>query len=192
MKKIAAYIRVSTAGQNLAGQKREIQSWVAGNCPDREIVWFQDKATGNNLKRPGFDRLQKAIFNGEVDTVLVYKLDRVSRKLQDGINTICDWVDRGIRIVAITQQIDFNGTVGKMFASVILAVAEMEQETRRERQAAGIAAAKAAGKYQGRQKGTTKSDANRARELKNQGLKVKEIATALGVSAMTVYRYLKD
>ncbi len=45
----------------------------------------------------------------------------------------------------MTQQIDFNGAVGRMLAAVLLGVAEMEQEMRRERQAAGIAAAKERG-----------------------------------------------
>jgi len=192
MKKLAAYIRVSTTGQTLASQKAELESWIAGNCPERDVVWFEDKATGNNTDRPGFAKLQKAVFNGEVDTILVYKLDRLSRKLQDGINVICGWVDSGIRIVAVSQQIDFNGTVGKMFASVILAVAEMEQETRKERQAAGIAVAKKAGKYKGRKAGTHKADTARAKELREAGHPVSEIANLLGVSRPTVYAYLKN
>ena len=192
MKKLAAYIRISSnKGQTLDSQKAEIQKWLDGNANGREVVWFEDKATGNNTDRPGFAKLQKAVFNGEVDTVLVYKLDRLSRKLQDGINVICGWVDSGIRIVAVSQQIDFNGTVGKMFASVILAVAEMEQETRKERQAAGIAVAKKAGKYTGRKAGTHKADVARAKELREAGHPVAEIANLLGVSRPTVYAYLK-
>jgi len=76
--------------------------------------------------------------------------------MRDGINVLCDWCDKGLRIVAVSQQIDFNGTMGKMLAAMLLGVAEMEQETRRERQAVGIAAAKAKGVYRGRKQGTTK------------------------------------
>jgi DNA invertase Pin-like site-specific DNA recombinase len=139
-KSVAAYARVSTVGQNEAGQQAEIERWLLGNG----IVgarWFCDKDTGDNLNRPAFQKLQKAIFMGEVGTVLVWKLDRLSRSLRDGINVLSDWCDRGLRVVSVTQQIDFSGTVGKMIAAVLLAVAQMEQETRRERQAAGIAVA---------------------------------------------------
>ena len=188
--KTAIYIRVSTVGQNEAGQRLEIERWLAGhNVTD--VVWYSDKQTGDNLDRPGFEALQKAIFRGEVHTIVVYKLDRLSRKLKDGIALLCDWCDRGLRVVSVTQQIDFAGTVGKMIASVLFAVAEMEQETRRERQAAGIEAARAAGKYRGRKKGSVTVDAGRVTELKEQGLTIKEIASALGVSRRTVHRHLE-
>jgi len=188
--KTAIYIRVSTVGQNEAGQRLEIERWLAGhNVTD--VVWYSDKQTGDNLDRPGFEALQEAIFRGEVHTVVVYKLDRLSRKLKDGIALLCDWCDRGLRVVSVTQQIDFAGTVGKMIASVLFAVAEMEQETRRERQHAGIEAARAVGKYKGRKKGSVTVDAGRVMELREQGLKIKEIASALGVSRRTVHRHLK-
>ena len=81
-----------------------------------------------------FERLQRSIFNGQVKTVVIWKLDRLSRKMRDGINVLCEWCDRGVRVVSVTQQIDLSGTVGKMIAAVLLGVAEMEQETRRERE----------------------------------------------------------
>ncbi len=77
-----------------------------------------------------------------------------------------------------------------MLAAVLLGVAEMEQETRRERQAAGIAAAKDRGVYFGRAKGTTKAKPARAVELRKQKLTDNEIGKALGVSRRTVQRYL--
>ena len=66
----------------------------------------------------------------------------------------------------VTQQLDFNGTSGKMLAAIFFALAEMEQQTRRERQAAGIAIAKEDGKYSGRKPGTLKADASRAAKLR--------------------------
>jgi len=191
-KTVACYVRVSTVGQNQAGQKREIKRWLEGNGIDPNSVgWFVDKESGDSLARPGFEKLQTAIFNGEVGTVVVWKLDRLSRKLRDGINTLCDWCERGLRVVSVTQQIDFNGTVGKMLAAVLLGVAEMEQETRRERQRAGIEAAKANGVYLGRKPGTTKAKPARAKALLERGNTHEEIATSLGVSRRTVIRYLQ-
>jgi DNA invertase Pin-like site-specific DNA recombinase len=95
-----------------------------------------------------------------------------------------------MRVVSVTQQIDFNGTIGKMVASVLLGVAEMEQQTRKERQKAGIEAAKERGVYIGRKQGTTKGKPQRARELREKGLTHNEIAESLGVSRRTVFRYL--
>jgi DNA invertase Pin-like site-specific DNA recombinase len=134
---------------------------------------------------------RSAVFAGEVGTIVTYKLDRMSRSLRDGINVLSDWCDKGLRVVSVTQQIDFNGTVGKLLAAVLLGIAEMEQETRRERQAAGIAAAKKAGRYWGRKRGTTKAEPERALKLRANGLTVDEIAASLGVSRNTVFRYLR-
>ena len=187
----AVYIRVSTAGQNEEGQRREIDRWLRGNGVDN-AEWYLDKETGDNLDRPAFKRLQTAIFSGEVQTVVCWKLDRLSRSMRDGINTLCEWCDRGLRVVSVTQQIDFNGTVGKMIAGVLFAVAEMEQETRRERQRVGIEAAQERGVYRGRRQGTVKANPVRARQLRERGLRVHEISEALGVSTRTVWRYLRQ
>lgn len=185
----AVYIRVSTIGQNESGQRREITRWLRGNGIT-DVRWFVDKATGDNLDRPAFAALQRAIFDGEVECVVCWKLDRLSRSLRDGINTLADWADRGLRVVSVTQQLDFNGAVGKMLAAVLLGVAEMEQETRRERQAAGIAAARERGAYLGRRAGSTKAKPARARQLRDRGNTIDEIAAALGVSRRTVHNYL--
>ncbi len=186
--KTAVYVRVSTVGQNEAGQRKEIERWLTGN--GLEAAWYVDKESGNHLERAEFQRLQADIFNGTVKTVVVWKLDRLSRSLQDGINTLCEWLNRGVRLVSVTQQLDFAGPTGKLIASVLFAVAEMEQETRRERQAAGIAVAKSNGIYTGRTPGSTAANPKRARKLRSQGLKDSEIAKALGVSRRTVLRYV--
>ncbi|HEY5869124.1 MAG TPA: recombinase family protein [Candidatus Tectomicrobia bacterium] len=55
------------------------------------------------------------------------------------------------------QQLDLSGAVGRLVASVLFGLAEIEQEYRRERQAAGIAVAKRKGRYHGRAEGTTKA-----------------------------------
>jgi DNA invertase Pin-like site-specific DNA recombinase len=190
----AVYVRVSTASQNEDGQRREIQKWLSGNGIDpTNVLWLTDKETGDNLNRPAFERLQKKVFDGQIGTIVVYKLDRISRSLRDGINVLCNWCERGIRVVSTSQQIDFSGTIGKLIASVLFAVAELEQQTRRERQAAGIAVAKERGRYLGRPRGATKFgvDTRRASQLRSQGLTHAEIAQALGVSVSSVRRYLK-
>lgn len=188
---IAVYLRVSTTGQTLDSQRAEVDRWLVGHGI-ANAIFFTDHSTGDNLDRPGFDALQSAIFHGEVSTVVVYKLDRLARTMKDGINTLCDWLERGVRVVSASQEFDFAGKTGKLIASVLFGVAEMEQETRRERQAAGIANAKAKGIYRGRQPGSTTGDPTKARELHSTGRSVAEIATLLKVSRQTVYRYLQN
>jgi DNA invertase Pin-like site-specific DNA recombinase len=187
--KTAAYLRVSSDDQTVDSQRREVERWLVGNGVT-EVEWYIDVFTGTRMDRPEFERLQRDVFNGEVKTIVVYKLDRVSRSLRDGINVLCDWLNQNVRVVSVTQQLDFAGPTGKLIAATLFAVAELERETLRERQRAGIEAAKLKGAYLGRAKGTTKAKPERARLLRAKGLSYEEIATALGVHRTTVQRYV--
>ena len=190
---IGVYLRVSSLGQRLDSQEAEIRRWLEANGIDVAAVeWYCDAGhSGKSLRRPDFDRLQADVFAGRVRTVVVWKLDRLSRRLRDGVNLLADWCERGVRVVVVSQQIDLSGVVGRMLAAVMLGLAEIELEHRAERQAAGIRVAKTKGKYRGRKLGTTKGKPERARELKERGLTAAEIATALGVSERTAWRYLR-
>jgi DNA invertase Pin-like site-specific DNA recombinase len=188
---LAAYCRVSSRKQKADGQVSEIGKWLAAHgYDDQQVAWYIDKETGKTLCRDEFQRLQRDIFSGKVGTVVSWKLDRLSRRLRDGINVLADWCERGLKIVVVTQQIELNGAVGRMIAALLLGLAEIELEYRAERQAAGIEVAKRKGVYRGRKKGTTKGEPERARELRAKGLKVSEIAQAMGTSKRTVQRYL--
>jgi DNA invertase Pin-like site-specific DNA recombinase len=188
---IACYVRVSSPQQKNDSQKAEIKRWLKQNDVDKSsVTWFEDTERGKTLKRPALALLRKSIFDGSVKTLVVWKIDRLSRDQRLGINLLADWCERGVRVVSVTQQIDLNGAVGRMVASVLFGLAEIESEYRRERQSAGISVAKARGVYRGRKKGTTKAKPSRAQELRRQGLTVPEVARALGITERTAYRYL--
>ena len=141
--KTAAYIRVSSHSQKTASQKADIRRWLTAHGHDPDTVqWFEDKETGATLQRPGLLALKEAIFAGTVKTVVVWKLDRLARSMREGINTLTAWCESGVRVVSVTQQIDLSGTVGHLVAGVLFAIAEIELQHTRERQAAGITAAK--------------------------------------------------
>ncbi len=188
---IGVYTRVSTYDQKTRSQKAEIIQWLTAYGHDLKTVqWFEDKETGTTLNRAGFNALCEAIFAGDIKTVVIWKLDRIARSQCEGINVLSKWCESGVRVVSVTQQIDLSGTVGHLVAGVLFAIAEIELQHSRERQAAGIAVAKKNGVYTGRKQGTTKAKPERARALSAKGLKIAEIATALGVSERTVFRYL--
>lgn len=160
---IAAYCRTSTTRQKNDSQIAEIEKWLAAHGHDlAQVQWFIDQESGKTLKRPQFERLQKAIFSGEIKTVVVWKLDRLSRRLKDGVNVLSDWCEKEVRIVVVTQQIELGGAVGRMIAALLLGLAEIELEYRRERQMAGIEVARKKGMFLGREKGTTKAKPSRA------------------------------
>jgi DNA invertase Pin-like site-specific DNA recombinase len=184
------YIRVSSPkGQKTDSQRAELEAWVKRHRM-KAVQWFEDRESGASLQRPSFEKLQTAIFAGQITTVIVWKLDRLARNLKEGVNVLADWCKRSVRVIAITQQIDLSGPVGHLIASLLFGIAEIELHHAKERQAIGIALARKRGIYTGRKSGTTKAPPVRARALKKQGLKVSEIAAALGVKERSVYNYL--
>ena len=222
-KKPAVYIRVSSKDQSKASQMHELVKWLLEykNASDETVAalqddpkelkrwmtdaatWYVDEGTSGDRihDRPAFNAMQKAIFDGQHDTVIVWKLDRLSRKMSHGIQCLSDWLERGIHFISTTQRIDLTGPVGKIIAAVLLGVAEMEQETRRERQRAGIEAKKkshpgcykrAARKGAEKRTGKRKENPKRALELKQQGHSLAEIANILNVGRTTAHRYLKE
>jgi DNA invertase Pin-like site-specific DNA recombinase len=188
---VAAYIRVSSQGQKTDSQRVELAAWLKRHRHAR-VQWFEDKESGANLQREAFQKLQAAIFAGEVTTVVVWKLDRLARNLREGVNILAEWCQRGVRVIVVTQQIDLSGPVGHMIASLLFGIAEIELQHSKERQAIGIALAKKRGVYKGRQRGSTKATPERALALRKQGLKPPEIANALGVKERTVFNYLRQ
>ena len=188
---MACYCRVSTHRQKVDSQKADILRWLTGHAvAPTAIQGFEDVESGTTLHRPAFDRMQQGIFAGTIRTVVVWKLDRISRRQCEGVHLLAEWCQRGVRVVVITQQLDLKGAVGRLVAGVLFGLAEIEQEYRQERQAAGIAVAKRQGRYHGRAKGTTKAQPARAQLLYARGFTVGEIQQALQISRRTVYRYL--
>ncbi|KAA1262300.1 DNA-invertase hin [Rubripirellula obstinata] len=190
---IAAYLRCSSDDQSTEAQRADLERYLEREGFDlSRVQWFIDEGTtGDNLDRPAFEELDRLIANGAVATVVVWKLDRLSRSMIDGLTTVSRWLESGVRFVSTTQAFDFRGTIGKMVAALCFGFAEIEQQSRRERQAVGIQHAKANGTYKGRAKGATKAgvDPSRAKELRSKGLTFREIAAALGVSAPTARSY---
>ena len=195
----AVYLRVSTAGQKDDSQVYEVERYVkAQGLP--AVHYYRDTASGANLDRPEFERLQRDVFSGQVRAVIVWKLDRLARSLRDGIDCLCDWLARNVHVVSVSQQLDFNGATGKLIAAVLLAVAEMERETIRERVRAGIAARQAKGLPMGRRPGQCpkwslakrKIDPAMAASLKTQGVPVKDIAAKFGCTRQAVSGVLNE
>lgn len=191
MKHTALYVRVSTAhkqDKGLDSQEKALIEYCRNHgITDYKI--YRDKQTGGTLDRPALLKLQQDIFRGRVSTVIVWKLDRLSRSLKDGIGLLVDWLEQGIRIVAVAQQFDFNGAVGQLIASVLLGIAQMERENIRENISRGMKAAKQRGVKIGGSKPKVNTD--EVLQLKEQGLSISAIANELGCSRQTVYSAMR-
>ena len=189
---IGVYIRISSHSQKTDSQYVEINRWLEAHGHDLASVrYYEDQESGTTLNRSSWIELQEAIFAGEIKTVVVWKLDRLARSMKEGINVLSSLCEAGVRVVSVTQQLDLSGSIGQVVAGVLFGIAQIEHENIRERQAAGIAVAKEKGIYKGRKSGTLKANPARAKELKAQGFKNKEISSALGISLRSVSSYLK-
>ena len=193
MKIVACYIRVSPGGKNQATQTREINQWLKSNrIHSKTVRWYIDKSTRASTNRRAFETLQSDISNREVGTVVIWRLDRLSPTMRDGLSILRDWSNGPLRIVSVTQHIDFKGGAGKAIASVVNGLAEMAYETKREQSTAGLAVARARGKEAGRPK-VAADDAKvlKAKELEKDGmLSVGGICKKLKISRSTYYRYV--
>lgn len=188
---IACYCRSSHEDQQIDPQIQEVKDYVKGH--GLEVQYFIDEGhTGNDTERPGFKALQEKVFKGQVQTIIVQRLDRIARRMIDGIKALEGWLDSGIRMVSVRQQLDFSGPTGKMLAQLFFVLSEWETNIRKERQAVGIAEARKAGKYKGGKVGRRWHNEAQIRSLYKRGISITDIAKVKKVSRPTIYRYINS
>ena len=100
--------------------------------------------------RPIKQEVMKLLREGKFDGVLVYKLDRWARSLQELIMNIEELKNKGKQFVVMTQNIDTSSASGMLFLQILGAFAEFEREIIRERTMAGLDRARRQGKKLGR------------------------------------------
>jgi site-specific DNA recombinase len=143
--KTAVYMRVSTPAQDVRSQRNDIERYLTGHnitVPDER--WYTDEGvSGKTLDRPGFKRLQAAVFAGEVDTVIMASIKRFARTMIDGIVEVDKWQQVKCELVLVREgwKIDpsswAGGAMFKCMVAMHLAFAEEERERIRARCAAG-------------------------------------------------------
>jgi DNA invertase Pin-like site-specific DNA recombinase len=115
---IACYCRVSSRRQKTDGQKAARIRWLTGHgIQPSSIQWLEQYETGTTMRCLAFERMQRVIFDGTVATVVVWKLDRLSRRQHEGITMLADWCERGVRVGVVTQHSDLRGALGRTLAS---------------------------------------------------------------------------
>ena len=190
--KAIVYIRVSTEEQGKSGLGLEAQRQKAlAYCQlhDHEVVAVVEDAgaSGKSLNRPGMQRVLQAVDHGEVEVVVVAKLDRATRSVRD-LGELLERFNRSkVALASVSEHLDTSTAAGKAFLDMLGVFAEFETNIRKERQLEGIAKAKAAGVYKGRK---PTLDVEQAKALKAEGLGATEIAKRLGCSRDSVYRVL--
>lgn len=134
MKHTALYLRVSTEAQadegySLAAQAEKLEAY----CRMKGIAAFQRYVdggfSGSNLTRPAITDLVEAIRAGNVERVVVYKLDRLSRSQKDTLYLIEDvFMPHGVDFVSINENIDTGSPYGRAMIGILSAFAQLERE----------------------------------------------------------------
>jgi DNA invertase Pin-like site-specific DNA recombinase len=180
------YARVSTKDQNL---ELQLDALAKADC---EII-FQEKVSGVKADRPELERMLGQLRQGDV--VCIYKLDRLGRSLKNLLELVADFESRGVGLKSLTDAIDTTTPQGRLVLNIFGSLAEFERDLIRERTKAGLDAARARGRKGGRRRGLS-ADAQKKAMLaevyyKEGKLGVDEIAKTVGVSKMTLYKYLR-
>lgn len=107
--------------------------------------------TGGNMDRPALQRLLDDIERGQIDMVVVYKVDRLSRSLLDFSRLVERFEKKKVGFVSITQHFDTSTSMGRLVLNVLLSFAQFERELISERTRDKIQAARRRGKWTGGQ-----------------------------------------
>ena len=122
--------------------------------------------SGGTMDRPALQRLLADIAAGRVDTVVVYKIDRLTRSLTDFAKIVEILDARGASFVSVTQQFNTTTSMGRLTLNVLLSFAQFEREVIGERIRDKIAASKKKGMWirSGIGCGTASSSSSTARQ----------------------------
>jgi len=105
--------------------------------------------SGGTMERPALKRLIADIEAGQIDVVVVYKVDRLTRALSDFAKLVEVFDRRGVSFVSITQQFNTTTSMGRLTLNVLLSFAQFEREVTGERIRDKIAASKKKGMWMG-------------------------------------------
>jgi len=185
MGNIFTYARVSTLDQNTDLQERALKLAYPG------ATHRQEKKSGTTVKDRDMLNLILDMI-GQGDKLVVWKLDRLARNMNDLTNIIETLNGKGASLEILDQKIDTGTASGKAFLMMLGVFAEFETNLRKERQIAGITEAKAKGKHMGRRSSLTPDQKQEIQAKTKAGLNPSQLSKEYAVSRATIYNALKE
>lgn len=140
-KRVALYTRVSTDIQankdegSLDTQEARLRSLVSTRVGPHDIrfVFREEGESGKSLDRPALQQLLSRVRAGEVDLVLVTRIDRLSRSLLDFYEVHRLFEEHGVQFVSLNETFDTSSALGRAMLKLVLVFAELEREQTAER-----------------------------------------------------------
>ncbi|MEI6791278.1 MAG: recombinase family protein [Myxococcaceae bacterium] len=157
-RRVAIYIRVSTAeqkidGYSLGAQKKKLTDYVnnnaALNLQTKDEWLYEDTHTGSDLNREKLNLLREDVRAGKFDAVLVWKIDRLSRSLQHLLSIFEELQKSNVNFISVQENIDFKGPIGTLIFQMFGAIAQFERELIKGRTQMGKVASAILGNYTG-------------------------------------------
>ena len=136
------YTRISTDEENqptsLHSQRERLEAFVRSQEGWRVVAHEEDRATGTKLDRPGLQAALQLAREGKIDLLLVYRVDRLSRKVRQ-LAQLAEELDRlGVALRSATEPFDTGAAAGRMMLQMLAVFAEFEHATIVDRVTAGI------------------------------------------------------
>ncbi|MDF2956283.1 MAG: Site-specific DNA recombinase SpoIVCA/DNA invertase PinE [Candidatus Alkanophagales archaeon MCA70_species_2] len=209
-RKVGLYIRVSTleqaeSGISIDAQRSSLQKFCELHGWNIHREYVDAARSAATMERKALQKLLKDCRSGEIDTVVVFKLDRLSRSLRDLILLMDELKRCGVDFVSVTERIDTTTAAGKLMFHIIGAFAEFEREMTIERTKLAMDKKVKEGSFVGRlpfgyryddaRRIVLSEDAETVRRIFLDFLEtqnVSEVARRAHLSRMQVYRILRN
>ena len=140
--RVCLYTRISTDEENqptsLHSQRERLEAFVRSQEGWRVVAHEEDRSTGTKLDRPGLQAALDLARQKKIDLLLVYRVDRLSRKVRQ-LAQLAEELDRlGVALRSATEPFDTGAAAGRMMLQMLAVFAEFEHATIVDRVTAGI------------------------------------------------------
>jgi DNA invertase Pin-like site-specific DNA recombinase len=188
---VALYARVSTKEQSTEAQVAQLTTYCQARGWTDVAVFRDDGISGVRDNRPELDRLRERLASGDVDTIVVSKMDRLGRSLGMILRFWGDAEAVAARVIVIDQGIDTSTPSGRLQRNMLAALAEFERELILERTQAGIARARALGKKFGAPRRIPESVAREVQVRRARGESLRQISQRMNLKLGAVRSVLR-
>jgi len=189
MKKVAIYVRVSTPDQHVESQLYDLRELAAQR--GFEVVHeYEDRGVcGKKARRPGLDALMADARRKRFSVVLVAAFDRIARSTRNFLQIVDELDSLGIEFISRREGVATGDATGRLFVTIISAIAELERSLVVERVKSGMRRAA----LEGRQIGRSRLDIDREQVVtdRRSGMSLTQVAKRHNISRASVCRLMK-
>ncbi|MBZ5598448.1 MAG: recombinase family protein [Acidobacteriia bacterium] len=190
MKKAAIYVRVSTPDQHVESQLYDLRQLAEQRGLEVVKEYADRGVSGLKARRPGLDALMAEARQRKFSVVLVSAFDRVARSTKHFLHVMDELDSLGIEFVSKREGVATGDPMGRLFMTIISAIAELERALTVDRVKSGMEMARRMGKQIGR----ARLDVDREQIVQDRrsGMSLTQVARKHSISRASVCRIMKE